>query len=138
MGGQGGSVRVRLSRGRAPLRRATLALRGTTVLGLPRDASAVTDDSGIAVFRLPPVARTGTHQFEIRTGGGATLPSQTAVLYSGRSSRPTRVRLTPDYIPFRRAGSAAALVRSGTDSLRNSGPGETVGQRGGTGGTRPV
>src|SRR5881394_4238585 len=96
--GMGGSVRVRLSRGRTPLRRTTLALRGTTVLGLPRDASAVTDDSGIAVFRLPPVARTGTHQFEIRTGGGATLPGQPAVLYSVRSSRPTRVRLTPDYI----------------------------------------
>src|SRR6267378_4714599 len=80
--GMGASVRVRLSRGRTPLRRTTLALRGTTVLGLPRDASAVTDDSGIAVFRLPSVSRVGSHQFEIRTGSGATLPGEPAVLLS--------------------------------------------------------
>src|SRR5262245_28097764 len=46
--GTGASVRVRLSRGRTPVRRTTLALRGTTALGLARDASAVTDDSGFA------------------------------------------------------------------------------------------
>ena len=131
MAGMGGSVRVRLSRGRTPLRRTTLALRGTTVLGLPRDASAVTDDSGIAVFRLPPVARTGTHQFEIRTGGGATLPGQPAVLYSVRSSRPTRVRLTPDYIAFRGTDSTATIVAAVTDSLGNPVPGEPVDLSGG-------
>src|SRR5260221_9273221 len=130
--GMGGSVRVRLSRGRTPLRRTTLALRGTTVLGLPRDASAVTDDSGIAVFRLPPVARPGTHQFEIRTGGGATLPGQPAVLYSVRSSRPTRVRLTPDYIAFRGTDSTATIVAAVTDSLGNPVPGEPVDLSGGT------
>src|SRR3989442_9425749 len=59
--GTAASVRVRLSRGRTPLRRTTLALRGTTSLGLTRDASAVTDDSGVAVFRLPAVARAGPH-----------------------------------------------------------------------------
>lgn len=131
--GMGGSVRVRLSRGRTPLRRTTLALRGTTVLGLPRDASAVTDDSGIAVFRLPPVARTGTHQFEIRTGGGATLPGQPAVLYSVRSSRPSRVRLTPDYIAFRGTDSTATIVAAVTDSLGNPVSGEPVDLSGGTG-----
>jgi hypothetical protein len=131
--GMGGSVRVRLSRGRTPLRRTTLALRGTTVLGLPRDASAVTDDSGIALFRLPPVARTGTHQFEIRTGGGATLPGQPAVLYSVRSSRPTRVRLTPDYIAFRGTDSTATIVAAVTDSLGNPVSGEPVDLSGGIG-----
>ncbi len=131
--GMGGSVRVRLSRGRTPLRRTTLALRGSTVLGLSRDASAVTDDSGIAVFRLPPVARTGTHQFEIRTGGGATLPGQPAVLYSVRSSRPTRVRLTPDYIAFRGTDSTATIVVAVTDSLGNPVSGEPVDLSGGIG-----
>jgi hypothetical protein len=131
--GMGGSVRVRLSRGRTPLRRTTLALRGTTVLGLARDASAVTDDSGIAVFRLPPVARTGTHQFEIRTGAGATLPGQPAVLYSVRSSRPTRVRLTPDYIAFRGTDSTATIVAAVTDSLGNPVSGEPVDLSGGIG-----
>jgi hypothetical protein len=131
--GMGGSVRVRLSRGRTPLRRTTLALRGTTVLGLPRDASAVTDDSGIALFRLPPVVRTGTHQFEIRTGAGATLPGQPAVLYSVRSSRPTRVRLTPDYIAFRGTDSTATIVAAVTDSLGNPVSGEPVDLSGGIG-----
>src|SRR5438045_5649503 len=88
------SVRVRLSRGRTRLRRTTLALRGTTALGLPRDASATTDDSGIAVFRLPPVNKVGTHQFEIRSDRGSTFPGQPAVLYSVRSARPCRVGLT--------------------------------------------
>jgi len=133
MVGMGGSVRVRLSRGRTPLRRTTLALRGTTVLGLPRDASAVTDDSGIAVFRLPPVSRTGTHQFEIRTGGGATLPGQPAVLYSVRSSRPSRLRLTPDYIAFRSIDSTATIVAAVTDSLGNPVSGEPVDLSGGIG-----
>src|SRR5438477_11873124 len=85
--GMGGSVRVRLSRGRTPLRRTTLALRGTTVLGLPRDASAVTDDSGIAVFRLPGVARAGTHQFEIRGDSGEPVPGHPAVRDAARSAR---------------------------------------------------
>jgi hypothetical protein len=131
--GMGGSVRVRLSRGRTPLRRTTLALRGTMALGLARDASAVTDDSGIAVFRLPPVSRAGTHQFEIRTGAGATLPGQPAVLYSVRSSRPSRLRLSPDYIVFRGTDSTATIVAAVTDSLGNPVSGEPVDLSGGVG-----
>src|SRR5207245_7301703 len=79
--GTAASVRVRLSRGRTPLRRTTLALRGTTSLGMTRDASAVTDHSGMAVSRFPAVARAGTHQFEIRGGSCATFPGQAAVPY---------------------------------------------------------
>jgi len=131
--GAAASVRVRLSRGRTPLRRTTLALRGTTALGLPRDAAAVTDDSGIAVFRLPAVARVGTHQFEIRTGAGATLPGQPAVLYSVRSARASRVRLTPDYIAFRGSDSTATIVATVTDSLGNPVTGEPVDLNGGIG-----
>src|SRR5207247_2465561 len=125
------SVRVRLSRGRTPLRRTTLALRGTTALGLPRDASAVTDDSGIAVFRLPVVSRVGTHQFEIRTGAGATLPGQPGVLLSVRSARPNRLRVTPDYVAFRGTDSTATLVAAVTDSLGNPVSGEPVDPNGG-------
>src|SRR5437667_12899494 len=61
------SVRVRLSRGRTPIRRTTLELRGTTALGLPRDATAMTDDSGRAGFRLSTVARVRGQLFELRT-----------------------------------------------------------------------
>jgi hypothetical protein len=131
--GAPGSVRVRVSRGRAPLRRATLALRGTTALGLPRDASATTDDSGVAVFRLPAVSKVGTHQFEIRSGGGSGFPGQPAVLYSVRSGRPGRLRLTPDYIAFRGLDSSATIVAMVTDSLGNGVPGEPVDLNGGIG-----
>ena len=129
--GNAPSVRVRLSRGRTPVRRTTLALRGTTALGLPRDASAVTDDSGIAVFRLPSVSRVGSHQFEIRTGSGATLPGQPAVLLSVKSARPNRIRVTPDYIAFRGGDSTATIVAAVTDSLGNPVAGEAVDMTGG-------
>src|SRR6266545_6635849 len=125
------SVRVRLSRGRAPLRRTTLALRGTTALGLPRDASATTDDSGIAVFRLPTVSRVGSHQFEIRTGAGTTLPGQPAVMLSVRSARPNRIRVTPDYIAFRGGDTSTTIVAAVTDSLGNPVSGEPVDLNGG-------
>jgi len=117
--GNAPTVRVRLSRGRTPIRRTTLALRGTTALGLPRDASAVTDDSGIAVFRLPSVSRVGSHQFEIRTGAGATLPGQPAVMLSVKSARPNRLRVTPDYVAFRSGDTTTTIVAAVTDSLGN-------------------
>jgi hypothetical protein len=129
--GSPASVRVRLSRGRTPLRRTTLELRGTASLGLPRDASAVTDDSGIAVFRLPPVVRSGNHQFEIRTGTGASLPGQPGVLLSVRSGRPSRVRVIPDYIAFRAGDSTTTIVATVTDSLSNPVSGEPVDLNGG-------
>jgi hypothetical protein len=125
------SVRVRLSRGRTPIRRTTLALRGTTALGLPRDLSAVTDDSGIAVFRLPTVSRVGIHQFEIRTGAGATLPGQPAVLLSVKSARPARLRVTPDYVAFRAGDSMTTIIATVSDSLGNPVSGEGVDMNGG-------
>ncbi len=128
------SVRVRLSRGRTPVRRTTLALRGSTSLGLPRDATAVTDDSGIAVFRLAPVTRIGTHEFEIRTASGATFPGQPTVLFSVRSARPGRLRVTPEVIDFGRTGdSAATVVATLTDSLGNAISEEPVELNGGSG-----
>jgi hypothetical protein len=129
--GTGATVRVRLSRGRTPQRRATLELRGTTALGLSRDASATTDDSGIAVFRLPAVSRAGTHQFEIRGASGATFPGQPGVLLSVRSARPNRIRVTPDYVAFRGSDSTATLVAAVTDSLGNPVSGEPVDMNGG-------
>ena len=129
--GNAPTVRVRLSRGRTPIRRTTLALRGTTALGLPRDASAVTDDSGIAVFRLPSVSRVGSHQFEIRTGAGATLPGQPAVMLSVKSARPNRLRVTPDYVAFRSGDTTTTIVAAVTDSLGNPVSGEGVDMNGG-------
>src|SRR2546422_436379 len=93
------------------------------------------DDSGIALFRLPAVSRAGRHQFEIRTGGGATFPGQPAVLFSVRSAKPSRVRLTPDYIAFRGADTSATIVAAVTDSLGNPVSGEPVELIGATGGS---
>jgi hypothetical protein len=128
--GAAASVRVRLSRGRTPLRRTTLALRGTA-LGVSRELSAVTDDSGVAVFRLPPVGKVGTHQFEIRTAAGAAFPGQPAVVLSVRSAKPSRIRLTPDYVAFRGSDSSTTIVAAVTDSLGNPVSGEPVDLNGG-------
>ena len=74
--GTSASVRVRLSRGRTPVRRATLVLRGSTSLGLPRDVSAVTDDSGMAVFVLPPVVE--PPQVKTSRCGATSVTQQTS------------------------------------------------------------
>jgi len=51
--GTASSVRVRLSRGRTPIKRVTLALKGTTTLGLSRDDVDVRiEDAGELVARL--------------------------------------------------------------------------------------
>jgi hypothetical protein len=132
--GTAATVRVRLNRGRNPMKRIALTLTGTTALGLPRDAGAVTDDSGFAVFRLPPVTRVGTHQFEIRTSSGNGFPGQPAVLFSVKAARPSRLRLTPDVIAFGRTGdSAATVVATVSDSLGNAVSGEQVELNGGNG-----
>lgn len=132
--GSASNVRVRLSRGRAPIKRVTLALKGTTALGLSRDAAAVTDDSGIAVFRLPVVTHVGTHQFEIRTSSGNGFPGQPGVTLSVRAARPSRLRVTPDVIDFGRTGdSAVTVVAIVSDSLGNPIIGEPVEWNGGSG-----
>lgn len=111
------SVRVRLSRGRTPVRRTTLVLRGTTSLGLPRDASAVTDDSGIAVFALPPVGQPTIHRFEIMGNSGSPFPGHPGVSFTVRPGEPGRLRVTPDYIAAPDRG--ATIVATVTDSLGN-------------------
>ena len=113
-------VRVRLSRGRTPMGRTSLVLTGTTALGFSRDVTAVTDDSGIAVFRLPPVARAGTYQFEIRTSTGTGFPGQPGVLLSVRAARPSRLRLNPEVIDFGRTGDSVTAVATVPDAIRNA------------------
>lgn len=128
------SVRVKLSRGKSPVRRTTITLRGTATLGLSRDANAVTDDSGIAVFRLPGVSRAGTHQFEIRTAGGSPFPGQPVVQYAIRASRPSQLRVSPEYVAFGRGADSTAVVAAMvTDSLGYPVSGEPVDLNAGTG-----
>ncbi|OLB52025.1 MAG: hypothetical protein AUI08_01715 [Gemmatimonadetes bacterium 13_2_20CM_2_65_7] len=127
-------VRVRVTRGRAPQRQVALALSGSMALGLPRDAMAVTDDSGFAVFRLPAVARMGKHQLEIRTGVGGIFPGRPTVTISVRSAGAQRLHVTPDYVAFGRLGdSAATLVAAVTDTIGNPVAAEPVQLNAGTG-----
>src|SRR5262249_33909744 len=79
------------------------------------------------------VPRSGAHTFEIRSGAGGALPGQPTVLYSVRAARPSRLRLTPDYIAFRGTDSTASIVAAVTDSLGNPVSGESVDLTGGSG-----
>lgn len=115
--GSPSSVRVLVHRGGTPQRRVPLTLRGTTSLGLQRDAAAVTDDSGIAVFPLPAVVRPGTHRFEIVGNSGSTFSGRPSVSLVVRAGEPRRLRVTPDYIVSIERG--ATVVATVTDSLGN-------------------
>jgi len=115
--GSPSSVRVFVHRGGAPQRRIPLTLRGTTAVGLQRDATALTDDSGMAVFPLPPVGKTGTHRFEVLGNSGSRFPGRPSVSFVVRPGEPGRLRVTPDYIASTERG--ATIVATVTDSLGN-------------------
>jgi hypothetical protein len=115
--GSPASVRVFVHRGGVPQRRVPLTLRGTTAVGLQRDARAVTDDSGMAVFPLPPVGQPGTHRFEVLGNSGSTFPGRPSVSFVVRPGEPGRLRVTPDYIASIERG--VSIVATVTDSLGN-------------------
>src|SRR5206468_1958732 len=58
-------VRVFVHRAGVPQARVPLTLRGTTALGMPLDAVALSDDSGLAEFQLPPIRQIGAYRFEV-------------------------------------------------------------------------
>lgn len=115
--GSPSSVRVFVHRGGVPQRRVSISLRGSTALGLQRDATAVTDDSGMAVFPLPPVGQPGTHRFEVVGNSGSTFPRRPVVSFVVRPGEPGRLRVTPDYIATTERG--ATIIATVTDSLGN-------------------
>jgi len=115
--GSPSNVRVFVHRAGAPQRRVAVTLVGTSSLGLQRDATAITDDSGRAVFPLPPVKQPGTYRFEIAGSGGTPLSGRPAVALMIRAGEPGRVRVAPDYIGSTERG--ATIVATVTDSLGN-------------------
>jgi len=115
--GSPSSVRVFVHRGGVPQRRVPLTLRGSTSVGLQRDAAALTDDSGMAVFPLPPVSKPGAHRFEISGNSGSPFPGGPAVSLVVRPGEPGRLRVMPDYIASTERG--ATIVATVTDSLGN-------------------
>lgn len=111
------SVRVFVHRGGAPQRRIPVTLRGTTSVGLQRDASGTTDDSGVVVFPLPPVSQPGMYRFEVVGNNGAAFPGRPMVSLSIRAGDPGRLRVTPDYIAS--AENGATVIATVTDSMGN-------------------
>jgi hypothetical protein len=84
-------VRVALRRGDTPQRGVTLALHG----GTGRDVQAVTDDSGLAVFRLSAGRQAVTYHFEVVSGTGAALPGRPTVDLVVRPGRPAVADVRP-------------------------------------------
>ncbi len=111
------SARVFVHRAGVPQRRVALRLLGTTSLGLQRDAVALTDEAGAAVFPLPPVGRPGAYRFEIAGASGSTFPGRPSVALVIRPGDPGRLRVTPEYVAAPEAG--ATIVATVTDSLGN-------------------
>jgi hypothetical protein len=130
--GSPSSVRVFVHRGGTPQRRVPLVLRGSSSLGLQRDAAALTDASGMAVFPLPPVQEPGIHRFEIVGSSGSGFPGHPSVSLVIRPGEPGRLRVTPDYIVS--GDHAATVVATVTDSLGNPVREEPVELRSGVGG----
>jgi hypothetical protein len=115
--GSPSSVRVFVHRGGAAQRRVPVTLRGSTALGLSRDATAMTDDSGIAVIPLPPVALPSNYRFDILGAGGSAFPGRPNVSFVVRAGEPGRLRVAPDFIGA--AENGATIVATVTDSLGN-------------------
>jgi hypothetical protein len=118
------TARVFVNRGGVPQRRQSVTLRGTTALGLSRDATAMTDDSGIVVFSLPAVAQPGPHRFEIVGASNTSFPGRPTVTLNIRAGEPGRLRVTPDFVSSVESG--ATILATVTDSLGNPLPKEPV------------
>ncbi|HET9385023.1 MAG TPA: Ig-like domain-containing protein [Gemmatimonadales bacterium] len=117
-------ARVFVHRGGVPQRRVAVTLRGSTAIGFQRDALATTDDSGMAVFPLPPVGQPGVHRFDVVASGNSTFAGRPAINLVVRSGEPGRLRVTPDFIASVENG--ATILATVTDSLGNPLPREPV------------
>lgn len=118
------SARVFVHRAGVPQGRVPVTLRGSTAIGLQRDATVTTSDSGIAVFPLPPVGQPGTYRFEVVGNGGTSFPGRPSITLLARPGEPGRLRVTPEYIAS--AENGATILASVTDSMGNPLPRELV------------
>src|SRR5437867_2968725 len=90
-------IRVSVRRGNAPQRAVTLALRGSSSItgGSGSDAQALTDDSGLAVFRVPAGRQVATYHFEVVLATGAALPGRPTADLVVRPGRPAAADVRP-------------------------------------------
>ena len=122
-------VEVRVSRGKVRQGGVALALRGSSRIpgGSPRDAEAITDDSGVAVFRVPAGRTVAAYRFDVVTGSGAELPGRPAVEFGVGPAQPTVAELRPDRVTVTPGETGPlALVVALKDSFGNPLPAETL------------
>ena len=125
-------ARVQVRRGDVPQAGVPLVLRGSSGIpgGPPQDAQAVTDASGIAVFRFPVGRLAGTYTLAIVTGSGASIPGTPPLEVVVGATGPAVATVQPGRVELR-AGERGpiSLLVTVRDSLGNAVPGEAVSLR---------
>jgi len=122
-------VEVRVSRGRSRQAGLALVLRGSSRIpgGSPRDAEASTDDSGLAVFRVPAGRTVAAYRLDVMTSSGVELPGRPAVELRVGPAQPTVADLRPDRATVTPGETGPlALVVALKDSFSNPIAGETL------------
>jgi len=122
-------VEVRVSRGKLRQAGLALVLRGSSRIpgGSPRDAEASTDDSGLAVFRVPAGRTVATYRFDVVTGSGAELPGRPAVELGVGPAQPTVAEFRPDRVTVTPGETGPlAFVVALKDSFSNPIPAEAL------------
>lgn len=122
-------IRVGVRRGDAPQRAVTLALRGSSNItgGTGSDAQALTDDSGLAVFRVPAGRQVATYHFEVVLATGAALPGRPTADLVVRPGRPAVVDVRPARLELGGAQEGTLAVQAAVrDSFGNPVPNEPL------------
>ncbi len=117
-------VRVFVHRAGVPQARVPLMLRGTTALGMPLDAVALSDDSGLAEFQLPPMRQISAYRFEVVGNGGVPFRNRPTVAFAVKAAEPARLLVTPDYVSA--SERTVKVTATLSDSLGNPIRGEPV------------
>jgi hypothetical protein len=122
-------LRVGVRRGDTPQRGVTLTLRGSANSsgGPRRVAQAVSDDSGLVVFRVPAGRLATTYHFEVVSGGGFALPGRPTLDLVVRASRPAVADVRPARVELGGAQEGAVTVQVAVrDSFGNAVPNEPL------------
>jgi len=125
-------ARVQVRRGDAPQAGVPLVLRGSSGIpgGPPQDAQAVTDASGIALFRFFVGRVPASYTLQVVTGSGAAISGTPPLEVVVGSAVPAVAAVQPGRVDLR-AGERGpiSLLVTVRDSLGNPVPGEAVSLR---------
>lgn len=127
--GRTATIQVALRRGEQPAVGERVLLRRTrvTVGGPARDAESVTDDRGVATFRVPVGTRAGTYDLMVAAASGETLGGRGVVQLATLPGAPAVVELRPPRLDVRvREARPYEVTVAVTDQFRNPVPGQPV------------